>query len=177
MFACGARAFAMSVSLRPIMLRRQTKYCDDRLTTPLASPPTALAEMRLAQAAAAAAVPGTSLVTALDLGSVHSQAGSCHSAQKPELGRRLACALKAAVYDNRTTWESPVVRSVSHVGNSSVVVVFSAPGGGGLALDTSARCPAAILPVFCRCVTWNLNSMQLETPAQWTEYRLIKLTC
>lgn len=125
------------------------KYCDDPLTAPLAAPPTALAEIRLAQAAAAATVPGTSLVTAVDLGSVHSQAGSCHSAQKPELGKRIALALKGAVYDNNTLWESPVARSVSREG-SSIVVDFSAPGGSGLALNASARCPAAVLPVFCR---------------------------
>jgi hypothetical protein len=105
--------------------------------------------MRLAQAAAAAAVPGVSFVTAMDLGSLHSQAGSCHSAQKPELGQRLARALKAAIYDSTTVWESPTVQRVVRAGDS-IVLDFDAPGGKGLVLDTSASCPAAIHPAFCR---------------------------
>ena len=129
------------------------KYCDD--TTTITAPPTALAEMRLAQASAAAALPNVSLVSAVDLGSVHSQAGSCHSAQKPELGARLALALKAAVYDSGAVWASPAARSIVRVA-AGIAVDFTDPGGSGLALNTSVRCPAKISSFFCTGVGFEL---------------------
>jgi hypothetical protein len=114
--------------------------------------------MRLAQASAAAALPNVSLVSAMDLGSLHSQAGSCHSAQKPELGARLALALKAAVYDRQTVWASPAARRVTKMAGGGVAVDLTAPGGRGLALNTSVRCPAEISPLFCTGVGFELCS-------------------
>ena len=141
------------------------KYCDD--TTTITARPTALAEMRLAQASAAAALPHVSLVSAVDLGSVHSQAGSCHSAQKPELGARLALALKAAVYDSGTVWASPTARSIARVA-AGIAVDFTDPSGSGMALNTSVRCPAKISPFFCPGVGFEIctgNGSSSCTPA------------
>ena len=137
-----------------------TKYCDDALPPAQRnmSAPTALAEMRLSQAAAVAASSNAWLVTAMDLGSIHSQAGSCHSAQKPELGQRIAKTLRAAAYGGAardgqpaTAWVSPTALSATRSGaDGVVVVVFSNPSGAGLALNSSMACPRGILPVFCR---------------------------
>ena len=129
--------------------------------------------MRLAQASAAAALPNVSLVSAMDLGSLHSQAGSCHSAQKPELGARLALALKAAVYDRQTVWASPVARRVAKMAGGGVAVDLTAPGGRGLALNTSVRCPAEISPLFCTGVGFELCSGSAAAAAGNTGSRCV----
>ena len=84
--------------------------CSDEEKSALTSTDYHLPALRVAQAAAIS-LGGVFMVPNSDLGSMHPVSGSIHSAKKPELGRRVALAALAAVYEmNSSVWSGPKVR-------------------------------------------------------------------
>lgn len=123
-----------------------------------------LPSMRVAQASAEV-LAHTAMVTAMDLGSLHPHDGSIHSAKKVELGRRLSLAAAATVYagvkdgDSGVVWQAPkpvsakaqnsTITANTTVATEITIQFTVVEGAGGLVLNSSAACPAVILPVFC----------------------------
>lgn len=112
-----------------------------------------LPALRLAQAAAEM-LPGVWITSAMDLGTLHPLKGSIHPAAKEPLGVRLSLGIQNSTYTTDVIWHGPIptsaVMTVGEQKHTSVTVTFTtAPGAGGIVLNTSAVCPEAILNVYC----------------------------
>lgn len=90
------------------------------------------AELREAQAMALK-LPKTAMAVTIDIGDEH----NLHPANKQEVGRRLALAALANVYDGRVAASGPVFSS-SKIEGGKILIRFKQPGGGLLAKDGDA---------------------------------------
>lgn len=121
-----------------------------------------LPAMRMAQAAAEK-LPEVYMVTTMDLGSMHPMGGSIHSDRKEELGKRVALAALAAVYnDSSVIWQAPRARMASMEGAHSIRVEFALREGETLSLNTSMKCPPQILGIYCTGA-----GFEVRTPTGW----------
>uniref|UniRef100_A0A7S4T1N3 Sialate O-acetylesterase domain-containing protein n=1 Tax=Alexandrium monilatum TaxID=311494 RepID=A0A7S4T1N3_9DINO len=133
-------------------------WCDDRASK-LKFPDEHLPEMRIAQNQAES-LPNVYVVSVMDEGSLKkAMGGAIHSERKPELGRRLALAARAAVYrDADVVWSGPTATFAWESDRNEVSVCFDTRGGGSLFLNESAICPSVVLPVYCTGATFELLS-------------------
>jgi len=132
-------------------------WCDDK-TSKLTSPDYHLPEIRMAQTEAEA-LPNVYVVSVIDQGSLkQAMGGAIHSERKPELGRRVVLALRSAVYkDQDSVWSGPTAAMAWQTPYNQVVLCFDTRGGGELILNTSARCPPVVLPVYCTGSTFEVR--------------------
>jgi len=128
-----------------------------------------LPRMRLSQHAAEE-LSSVYIVTAMDFGSLHPFKGSIHSDKKKELGKRLSIAIFSAVYnDSRALWQGPRVVSAQQLSPDHVHVQFDA--ADGLVLDAAAKCPPAVLPVYCTGAGFELQGQT----GLWTSVATVAL--
>jgi len=121
-----------------------------------------LPAMRMAQAAAEK-LPEVYMVTTMDLGSMHPMGGSIHSDRKEELGKRVALAAQAAVYNDKSViWEAPRANRASMEGARHIRVEFVLREGERLVLNTSKKCPREILGIYCTGA-----GFELRCPTGW----------
>eukprot|EP00040_Diaphanoeca_grandis_P034019 m.209363 g.209363 ORF g.209363 m.209363 type:complete len:313 (-) comp33036_c0_seq5:153-1091(-) len=143
-------------------------WCD-QATSILKTVDQHLPSMRIAQAQAEK-LDRIYVQTAMDLGSLHPLDGSIHSDKKVELGRRLALAATAAVYNNTAVvWAAPkALKATSVVANDKnlVIVLFDV----NITLNTTLVCPPQILNVFCTGA-----GFELESGGTWTAARNVSL--
>jgi hypothetical protein len=137
-------------------------HCDQHRSH-LTATDTHLPALRLAQHTGANTVPDVHVIANHDLGSIHPVSGSIHSSRKPELGVRVARALRGVAYRQHgggtVVWAGPRALSagLDPGCDTCVLVTFSTvAGSGGLGLDPAAACPtssnsgrALLLPVYC----------------------------
>ena len=119
-----------------------------------------LPAMRLAQARAET-VPNVFVVTAMDLGSIHSPHGSIHPVPKVPLGERIATAMRAAAapVSAGIVWAGPTATRAAALDGTAVNITFSTLAeAGGIVVDPKMRCPGPILPVFCTGTGFELRS-------------------
>jgi len=117
-----------------------------------------LPAMRIAQAAAER-LPEVYMVTTMDLGSMHPMGGSIHSDRKEELGKRVALAAQAAVYnDSNAIWEAPRANRASMEGTHRIRVEFALRDGERLLLNSSMKCPSQILGIYCTGAGFEVHS-------------------
>ena len=117
-----------------------------------------LPAMRLAQAKAET-LPSVFVVTAMDLGSIHSPHGSIHPVPKIPLGERIATAMRAAVAPSvGLVWAGPTATRAALDGAAVNITFSTLPGAGGIAVDPRMVCPGPILPVFCTGAGFELRS-------------------
>lgn len=96
------------------------------------------AELREAQAMALK-VPKTAMAVTIDVGDEH----NLHPENKQEVGRRLALAARANVYDETVTASGPVFSS-SKITGDKMVITFKQSGGGLVAKGNGALLGFAI---------------------------------
>ena len=117
-----------------------------------------LPAMRLAQAKAET-LPSVFVVTAMDLGSIHSPHGSIHPVPKIPLGERIATAMRAAAAPSvGLVWAGPTATRAALDGAAVNITFSTLPGAGGIAVDPRMVCPGPILPVFCTGAGFELRS-------------------
>jgi len=125
-----------------------------------------LPAMRIAQAAAEK-LPQVYMVTTMDLGSMHPMGGSIHSDRKEELGKRVALAAQAAVYnDSSVIWQAPRASRASMDGSHSIRVEFELREVERLMLNTSMQCPPQILGIYCTGA-----GFEVRCPSGWVPAR------
>ena len=141
-------------------------FCDAN-TTQLTSRDIHLPALRVAQSAALT-LPNVYIESAMDLGSLHPLPyASIHPTNKQEVARRLALAMRHAVYgDDAVVYEGPRpvaakqqqsdptntthMMSGAQPTSFTVTIAFSTQANsGGLALNTSAACTSSVLGVYC----------------------------
>jgi hypothetical protein len=174
----------------PFMVVELSAYCNDmdqkthhafcnEQHSPLKAPDYHLPNMRMAQKSGET-VKGVGVISAMDLGSLHPSHGSIHSDNKVPLGYRIALGIKNAVYSSpkeSVVWEGPTVvkASASDGGGSGargnmVVVTFETKSVDRLSLNSTAACPAVMLPVYCTG-----GGFELLIGGKWTAAESIKL--
>ena len=126
-------------------------FCDAN-TSALTTPDMHLPAMRLAQAAVLKR-SNTFIVSAMDLGSLHPLPyESIHPVDKQTIARRIALAMRRVAGDATAVYLAPRPTKCRRTSDGITIAVSFAlqPGSGGLALNTSAACPAVVLDVYCR---------------------------
>jgi len=119
--------------------------------------PAVAADVRQAQAAAAAAAPGCLLVTTADLVWPWSPPGQIHPANKQALGARVAAALLAAEYGVGARAAHPAYAAAARAAGAAVTVALAGCGPRGCALPGAPALPPGVNASLS--VTW---ALQLE---------------
>lgn len=133
-----------------------------------------LPEMRLAQAAVLDGDAHAYLGSAMDLGSLHPLPyESIHPTNKQEVARRLALAMRSAMYGEKTVFVGPRPTSASMVEGKVAVQFELQDGAGGLALDTAAACPEVVLDVYCRRA--QMAGFEVEVGGKWAAPKAVAL--